>query len=124
MLSRTDRALLTLLIIDGFVVGVLSVAFAYLRFGGIAVPVAAIAAGLVNGVLLWLAAGYTDSPLRWGPMLAWLVALVIGSLPGPGGDVVLVPDGALLLPTALLILIGAGIPAALAWSGRLPTPGS
>ena len=124
MLSRTDRALLTLLIIDGFVVGVLSVAFAYLRLGGIAVPVAAIAAGLVNGVLLWLAAGYTDSPLRWGPMLAWLVALVIGSLPGPGGDVVLVPDGALLLPTALLILIGAGIPAALAWSGRLPTPGS
>ncbi len=122
MLSWPDRALLALLIVDGFVVGVLSVAFAYLRFGGVALPVAALAAGLLNAVLLWLAAGYTDGPLRWGPMIAWLVALVGGSLPGPGGDVLLLPDGGLLLPTVLLIVLGAGIPAALSWSGRLSPP--
>ncbi|AZG48739.1 facilitated glucose transporter [Gordonia insulae] len=116
----SDRLLLALLVVDGFVVGVMSVAFAYLRFGGVAIPVAAVIAGLVNCVLLWLAAGYTDGPVRWFPLLAWLLALVAGGLPGPGGDVELIPEGPLMLPTLGLLAIGAGLPAVLAWSGRLP----
>jgi hypothetical protein len=115
-----DRALLGLLVVDGFVVGVMSVAFAYLRFGGVAIPVAAVLAGVVNCVLLWLAAGYTDGPARWFPLLAWLLALVIGAMPGPGGDVEILPEGPMLLPSLALLVIGAGLPGILAWSGRLP----
>ncbi|WAC56141.1 facilitated glucose transporter [Gordonia sp. SL306] len=118
----SDRVLLAFLVIDGFVVGVMSVAFAYVRFGGIAIPVAAVLAGIVNSVLLWLASTYTDGPVRYFPLLAWLLALVIGALPGPGGDVELLPDGVLMLPTLALLAIGAGLPAVVAWSGRLPTP--
>ncbi|MFW0786654.1 facilitated glucose transporter [Gordonia sp. CPCC 206044] len=117
-----DRILMAMLVVDGFVVGVMSVAFAYLRFGGVAIPVAAVVAGVVNSVLLWLAAAHTDSPVRYLPLIAWLLALVIGALSGPGGDVALVPDGTLLLPTLLLLVIGAGLPALLARSGRLPEP--
>ncbi|MFW0792562.1 facilitated glucose transporter [Gordonia sp. CPCC 205515] len=117
-----DRVLLAFLAIDGFVVGVMSVGFAYLRFGGVAIPVAAVIAGVVNCVLLWLASLFTDGPARYLPLLAWLLALVIGGLPGPGGDVELDPSGTLLLPTLLLLVIGAGLPALLARSGRLPDP--
>ncbi|MFI8770973.1 facilitated glucose transporter [Gordonia sp. NPDC062954] len=117
-----DRALLALLVVNGIVVGVLSVAFVYLRFGGIAIPVAAVLAGIVNAVLLWLAAAITDGPLRFLPLLAWLLVLVAGALPGPGGDLVLVPDGTLVLPTLGLLAIGAGVPFLLAWTRRLPDP--
>ncbi|MGV9713554.1 facilitated glucose transporter [Gordonia sp. NPDC003424] len=117
-----DRLLLAFLVLDGFVVGVLSVAFAYLRFGGVVLPVAAVIAGVLNCVFLWLASSFTDGPARYLPLLAWLLALVIGSLPGPGGDVELDPSGALTIPTLLLLVIGAGLPAVLAWTGRLPAP--
>ncbi|GAB91091.1 hypothetical protein [Gordonia rhizosphera] len=117
-----DRVLLGFLVVDGFVVGLMSVAFAYLRLGGALVPVAAVLAGIVNCVLLWLAAGFTDGPVRFLPLIAWLVALVIGALPGPGGDVALAPEGSLLIATVLLLVIGAGLPALLVRSGRLPLP--
>lgn len=117
-----DRLLLAMLVVDGFVVGVMSVAFAYLRFGGVAIPVAAVLAGIVNCVLLWLTAAITDGPARYLPLLAWLLALVAGAISGPGGDIVLLPDGALMLPTLGLLAIGAGLPFALVWSGRLPAP--
>lgn len=117
-----DRFLLALLVVDGFVVGLLSVAFAYLRVGGVAFPVAAVLAGVVNCVLLWLTAAISDGPARYLPLLAWLLALVVGALPGPGGDMVLSPDGALMLPTLGLLAIGAGLPFVLVRSGRLPAP--
>ncbi|WP_439029491.1 facilitated glucose transporter [Gordonia terrae] len=119
-----DRALLGFLVLDGFVVGLLSVAFTYQRFGGVALPVAAIVAGLLNVVLLWLAAGFTATAWRYGPLGAWgLVVLVAGGLPGPGGDVVLTPSGNFLWQTVLLLVLGAGPTVALIWSGRLPEPG-
>lgn len=117
-----DRLLMVLLIVDGFVVGIMSVGFVYLRFGGVAIPVAAVLAGIVNCILLWIASSYTDGPVRWLPLLAWLVVLVIGGLPGPGGDVELLPSGSMMIPTLLLLILGAGLPALLARSGRLPSP--
>ncbi len=121
MMRWPDRILLGFLVIDGFVVGLMSVAFAYLRVGGALIPAAAVLAGIVNCVLLWLAAGFTDGPLRYLPLLAWLLALVVGALPGPGGDVVLAPEGS-LIATVLLLVVGAGLPALLVRSGRLPLP--
>ncbi|GAC66441.1 hypothetical protein [Gordonia soli] len=117
-----DKILLAVLTVDGLVIGILSVAFVYQRFGGVAWPVAAVVAGVLNASLLWLAAGFTDSGLRYAPLVAWLLALTIGAMPGPGGDLALVPQGTTFLPTVLLLVIGVGVPVALSWSGRLPSP--
>ncbi len=116
-----DRLLLALLILDGFAVGLLSVAFAYQRFGGVALPVAALVAGLLNATLLWLAAGYTSSPVRYAPLGAWgVVVLIAGGLPGPGGDVILSTSGNYLVQTLLLLVLGIGPAAVLSWTHRLP----
>ncbi|MGV9825255.1 MULTISPECIES: facilitated glucose transporter [unclassified Gordonia (in: high G+C Gram-positive bacteria)] len=117
-----DRVLLGLLIVDGLIVGLLSVAFVYLRIDGVAVPAAAVGAGIGNCVLLWLAARQTDGPLRYGPLVAWLVVLVAAALSGPGGDVMLAVQGSMTLATLLLVVIGLGAPVALIWTRRLPEP--
>ena len=127
-MRTADRACLVLLVLDGIVVGVLSAAFAYARIGGQPIPVAAIAAGIANAILVWLAAGLTDGGRgRSAPLLAWLATILILSVPGPGGDVVVSTGGTEFLATLMLLVIGAGIPAALLWSGRLdhrPDPAS
>ncbi len=121
--SVLDRVLLGFLIVDGFAIGLLGVAFTYQRFGGVALPVAALVAGVVNAVLLWLAAAFTATPWRYGPLAAWgLVVVIAGGLPGPGGDVVLSISGGYLVQTLLLVVLGVGPCAALAWTGRLPEP--
>lgn len=121
-MRAVDRVLLGLLIVDGLIVGVLSVAFAYLRVGGVAIPFAAVGGGLLNCQFLWLASRMTASGLRFLPLLAWLLVLVVAAMPGPGGDVALMPDGPMLVPTLLLLVIGLGLPMALIWTGRLPAP--
>ena len=116
-----NRLLLALLTLDGLVVGLLSVAFAYQRFGGVALPVAALIGGLLNAVLLWLAAGYTSSPLRYAPLGAWgLVVVIAGGIPGPGGDVILSTSGNYLVQTLFLLVLGVGPAALLGWTHRLP----
>ncbi|SDU46381.1 facilitated glucose transporter [Gordonia westfalica] len=116
-----NRLLLALLTFDGFVVGLLSVAFAYQRFGGVALPVAALIGGLLNAVLLWLAAGYTSAVWRYAPLGAWgLVVVIAGGIPGPGGDVILSTSGNYLVQTLLLLVLGVGPAAVLGWTHRLP----
>lgn len=117
-----DRVLLVLLVLDGLMVGVLSVGFCYVRFWGQPIPFVAVAAGLVNAVLLWLAARHTDGPLRFGPLVAWSIVVVTAAVGGPGGDVALYVGGTSTTATLFLVVLGLGIPAALIWSGRLPAP--
>lgn len=121
-MRAVDRVLLAFLTLDGLVVGLLTVAFAYLRVGGVAVPVAAIVGGVTNAVILWLAAGLTQSGGRFLPLIAWVAVLVVAAMPGPGGDVAIVAAGPMTVPTLLLMLIGLGLPVLLLWSGRLPAP--
>lgn len=120
MIRLADRVALAVLTLDGVIVGLLSVGFVYLRLGGTFAPVAAAFAGVLNCVLLWLAAGFTDGPLRYAPLVAWVLVLVAAAMSGPGGDVVLALAGTSALPTLLLFAAGLGAPAALSWSGRLP----
>ncbi|QTI67861.1 facilitated glucose transporter [Gordonia sp. L191] len=122
MTRALDRFLLAMLIVDGVVVGLGSVAFCYLRFWGQPVPVVALVAGLVNAILLWLAARTTESPLRFAPLAAWVLVLLVAAFTGPGGDVVLYLGGTTVPATLMLVLFGLGIPVALIWSGRLPRP--
>ncbi|MFT4043761.1 MAG: facilitated glucose transporter [Gordonia sp. (in: high G+C Gram-positive bacteria)] len=115
-----DRVLFGLLVVDGVIVGLLSVAFVYLRIGGFPVPVAAVGAGLLNCVLLWLAARHTSGPLRYGPLSGWLIVVVGGASSGPGADVALPLQSGLLVQVLLLVVIGLGAPVSLIWSRRLP----
>lgn len=118
-----DRLLLALLTLDGLVVGLLGVAFTYQRFGGVAIPVAALLAGLANAALLWLAAGHTSSGWRWAPLGAWgLVVLVAGAVTGPGGNVVLSTSPNYLVQTLLLLVLGVAPAVVLSRTGRLPDP--
>ncbi len=114
-----DRVLLAVLALDGFIVGLLSVAFLNFYVGATPVPVTALLGGLANGVLLWLAAGHTASPARMLPLAGWVIAMGVGLLGGPGGDALLFSDWR----TLLLVVLGAGIPVVVSWTGRLPHPG-
>ncbi|WP_040525061.1 hypothetical protein [Gordonia effusa] len=112
-----DAALLAFLIIDGFVVGVLSVTLTYLRIGDAAVPVGIAIAMVGNTLLVWLASRFTDSPLRWGPLLAWVVVLLVSGVSGPGGDVLLITNW-----RAMALLVGGVLgPVVLSWRGLLNT---
>ncbi|MFW0792038.1 facilitated glucose transporter [Gordonia sp. CPCC 205333] len=115
-LSRfTDAALLVFLIADGFIVGVLSVSLTYLRVGDTAVPIGIAIAVVGNSMLVWLASRFTDSPLRWGPLLAWVVVLLVSGVTGPGGDVLLITNW-----RAMALLVGGVVgPAFLGWRGLL-----
>ncbi|MGC4932993.1 facilitated glucose transporter [Gordonia sp. DT30] len=117
-----DRLMLALLVVDGFVVGLMSVGFCYLRWWGQPIPVVAVLAGLVNVALLWLASRTTDSPVRFAPLAAWVLVLLIAAFTGPGGDTALYLGGTTIPATGMLVLFGLGIPVAVIWSGRLPRP--
>ena len=119
-----DRVTLGLLILDGFAIGLGSIAFCYLRFWGQPIPVVAVIAGLLNAAVMWLAARTTDAPPRFAPLVAWFLMIAVGFFGGPGGDVVLYPANPTLAATLMLLVFGAGIPMALAWSGKLPQPDS
>ncbi|HMS73608.1 hypothetical protein [Gordonia sp. (in: high G+C Gram-positive bacteria)] len=116
-----DRVMLGLLTCAAIPVGLLSAGFAPQRFFGEQIPVVAVLVGLTNLVLLWLASGFSRGPGRVAPLIAWLLTLMVAATAGPGRDVVLPLDGTDFVATFLLVAVGAGIPLAALWSGRLST---
>ncbi|QHN19995.1 facilitated glucose transporter [Gordonia amarae] len=116
-----DRVMVGLLTCAAVAVGVLSAGFAPQRFFGEQIPVVAVLVGLTNLVLLWLASGFSRGPGRVAPLIAWLLTLMVAAMAGPGRDEVLPLDGTDILPTFLLVVVGAGVPLVALWSGRLNT---
>ncbi|MGU3293762.1 facilitated glucose transporter [Williamsia sp. M5A3_1d] len=116
IVDTRDRLLLGVLAVDGFVVGLLSLAFVNSYVGSVPMPVTAVVGGAINGLLIWLAAGLGGGSLRFLPLAGWLLAVAIGLLGGPGGDALLFGDWR----TLLLVGVGVGVPVVLSWSGRLP----
>ncbi|GAB2647173.1 hypothetical protein GCM10027169_14500 [Gordonia jinhuaensis] len=110
---------LTMLLVDGFIVGLLSVVFLDVYVGSTPVPLSAVIGGLVNGVLVYLAALFTpDTRLRLLPVAGWVIAAIVALAPGPGGDVLVVGDWRVLL----WVVLGVMVPVGMIWSGRLPEP--
>ena len=116
-----DRVMLGLLVCAAIPVGLLSAGFGPQRFFGEQIPVVAVLAGLANLVLLWLASGFSRGAGRVAPLIGWLLTLMVAAMAGPGRDVVLPLDGTDVLPTFLLVVVGAGLPLVALWSGRLNT---
>ncbi|WP_045823468.1 hypothetical protein [Williamsia herbipolensis] len=115
-MDTRDRLLLGALAVDGFVVGLLSLAFVNSYVGSVPMPITAVIGGAVNGLLIWLASGLDSGSLRYLPLAGWLLAVAVGLLGGPGGDALLFGDWR----TLLLVAVGVGVPVVLSWSGRLP----
>ncbi|HLU55075.1 MAG TPA: hypothetical protein VKZ81_06405 [Pseudonocardia sp.] len=95
-----DAVLLALLVLDGLLLGAFGLMFTPLYTNGIPVPM-----GIVLSVLVlpWLVrqAGEIDArpAVAGAPLVAWVVAVGVLGLFGPGGDVLLLGDWqSLLLP--------------------------
>ena len=111
-----DRLVLLALILDGLILGVLSVAFLNVYAGTVPVPVTAVVGGLLVAWFVRIATDLTASAVRYGPLLAWLVPVCAGLLGGPGGDVMLYADWR----TLLLVVVGVGAPVVTSWVRRGP----
>jgi hypothetical protein len=105
-------ALLVLLVVNGLLLGAFGLMFTPLYTNGIPVPMGAVLSILV---LPWLVrqAGEIDArpAVAGAPLTAWVVAVAVLGLFGPGGDAMLVPNW-----QSLLLLVG-GIGAGL-WALR------
>lgn len=86
----TDRGLLTLLVLDGALLGVVGLAFTPLYLGVLPVPLGAVASILL---LPWLVGRAGELDIRPGlvgaPLIAWAIMVGTLGLLGPGGDVLL-----------------------------------
>ena len=103
-----DAALLVLLVVDGLLLGAFALMFTPLYTNGIPVPM-----GVVLSVLLlpWLVrqAGEIDArpAVAGAPLTAWVVAVGVLGLLGPGGDAMLMANWQSLV--LLVGGIGAGL---------------
>jgi hypothetical protein len=114
------RGLLGLLWIDGFLVGILTVAFLQLTIGSVQVPISALVAAVANCVLLWCSATLTEGPGRFGALVGFGIAFFIAAASGPGGDAVMAQDWRAFA----LLGLGVGVPVFLSYAGVLPGPTS
>ena len=99
-----DRLILTLLIVDGAAMGVLSVFFLPLWLGPVPFPVTALIAGVVNVMLVRTAARHTErSVLIAAPLIAWGVVYLVFALGRVGGSGIVPGDWR----GVLLVFVGA-----------------
>ncbi|MHA6629326.1 DUF6113 family protein [Pseudonocardia sichuanensis] len=95
-------ALLALLVVDGLLLGAFGLVFTPLYTNGIPVPMGAVLSMLL---LPWLVrrAGEIDGrpAVASAPLTAWVVAVVVLGLFGPGGDAMLAANW-----QSLLLLVG------------------
>lgn len=100
-----DGALLVLLVVDGLLLGAFGLVFTPLYTNGVPVPMGVVLSVLV---LPWLVrrAGEVDPrpAVAAAPLTAWVAAVGVLGLFGPGGDVMLGPDWQSLL----LVVAGVG----------------
>ncbi|TQF73847.1 hypothetical protein FK531_03975 [Rhodococcus spelaei] len=93
-----DSAILALLVFDGLLTAVLAVLFLPVRLGSVPFPVSALAAAVINVLLVVGARTVTDRPVMTAlPVVGWFVGFAICMFGGPGGDALLLADWRTLL---------------------------
>lgn len=117
---------LVVLIVDAVILAVVELLFLPLRFdgyllpytlGGISVPASAVVAALSTPWLVSVAGKLSPRMLfASAPLLAWIVAVAVFGMFGPGGDLVLVSDW-----RSLLLFACGALPSALVLGKVLAT---
>jgi hypothetical protein len=102
-----DRLVLAVLVVDAVVLAVVELLFMPLRLdgfllpyalGGLPLPLTALVAALTTPWLVKVAGTLSPRLLIAGaPLFAWILAVAVFGMFGPGGDVVLVDDWRSLL---------------------------
>jgi hypothetical protein len=102
-----DRLTLAVLVVDAVVLAVLELLFVPLRFdgfllphvlGGMSLPVSALVAALTTPWLVSVAGRVSPTLLgAAAPLIAWVLAVAVFGMFGPGGDLVLIADWRSLL---------------------------
>lgn len=104
-----DSAILGLLVFDGVLTAVLAVLFLPAYLGSVAFPISALAAAVINVLLVFGARTVTDrASMAALPLIGWFLGFAACMFGGPGGDVLLLAD-----PRTLLLLGFAVVPAGL-----------
>ncbi len=108
--------ILAVLVVDAVVLAALELLFLPLRFdgyllpyalGGVPVPASALVAALTTPWLVSVAGKIAPKPLvAAAPLLAWIVAVAVFGMFGPGGDLVLIADW-----RSLLLFVCGSLPA-------------
>lgn len=108
---RYCTAILVLLGFDGAISALAGALLLPTRLGGVPLPYSALLSGLVNALLVWSAAHYTES-LRVAalPLWTWLATVAVLTLGGPGNDVVLSGNGVLGYSALILLVLGVSPP--------------
>lgn len=113
------RGLLVLLLVDTVLLATLELFFLPLRVNGtVPIPFTVVVAVLTTPLLVVQAGRLVHPRAAFAPLALWVLTVVVLSLMGPGGDLVLVQDW-----RALLLIAGGALPAALALGGSLATAG-
>ncbi|MBE9375670.1 hypothetical protein IQ251_14550 [Saccharopolyspora sp. HNM0983] len=108
-MTARDRVLLGVLVLDAVLLAVLELLFLPLWLGTVQFPITAAVAAVTTPLLVAEAARLSRSRLvAAAPLLAWLVAMFVFGVLGPGGDIVLIGDW-----RALLLIGGGALPGAM-----------
>jgi hypothetical protein len=102
-----DWLTLAVLVVDAVVLAVVELLFVPLRFdgfllphilGGISLPISALVAAVTTPWLVSVAGKLSPTlPVAGAPVAAWIIAIAVFGMFGPGGDLVLVADWRSLL---------------------------
>lgn len=116
-MGARDWAYFVWLLVFSLVLAALEVLYLPLRFdgymlpmvwGGLPFPITAVVALLTVPMFVRRAAKLSPHlAIAGGPLAAWLLVVIISAFPGPGGDIVLIPDWRALLLVGCGALAGA-----------------
>lgn len=114
-MSIWARVCVIVLVVDAVALAGLELLYLPLRIDGVAFPVTILVAALSTPWLVRHAASLGGRPVvAAAPLLAWVVAIMVFGVAGPGGDVLLPADW------RSVCLLGGGLfPAAVALGGAL-----
>ncbi|MGH3912789.1 MAG: hypothetical protein ACRDTC_05175 [Pseudonocardiaceae bacterium] len=103
-MNLADRVTLVVLVLDAILLAALELLYLPLRIGAVPLPAVILIAAVSTPLLVRSAAKLGGPPgLAGAPLVAWVVAILVFGVAGPGGDVLLAENWRSLL------LLGAGI---------------